>query len=356
MAIRPVSSSMRSPRAGLAWTSRSAASTPTTARSARSARTRPTARAERNGANLFPPTLWIRAAISIPPEFSAMHDHGNNQTVFNRLDYQPDENDSIHLNLFFSRAWFQTPNTYDQQTAGQDQRERILSYNIAPGWVHLINANSTFTLTPYIRNDEVVYTPSRESAGRSARDGFAVAAADQSRRQRRITPGSTTTTTSRSGAGAAYVPDREVFAGNHRSELRSGERRSRTCALRPDAWRASFPLLRTHGYQGICRLLSGQHYTGKSVDTGGTARGFLSRIGSGKSAEPRIGLSYLVKPTNTVFRLSYSKFYETPYNENLLVSSFTGQGGLAGNVFGAYGDQPLKPGTRISTTRAFSRV
>ena len=96
-----------------------------------------------------------------PPEFSALHDHGNNQTIFNRLDYQPDDADSLHLNLFVARAWFQTPNTYDQSTAGQDQRQRILSYNIAPGWVHLINANSTFTLNPYIRNDQVVYTPSR---------------------------------------------------------------------------------------------------------------------------------------------------------------------------------------------------
>ena len=60
-----------------------------------------------------------------PPEFSALHDVGNNETIFNRFDYQPDQNDSLHLNLFFARAWFQTPNTYDQQIAGQDQRELI---------------------------------------------------------------------------------------------------------------------------------------------------------------------------------------------------------------------------------------
>ena len=96
-----------------------------------------------------------------PPEFSAMHDAGNNETFFNRFDFQPDPNDSLHLNLFFARAWFQTPNTYDQQTAGQDQRERILSYNIAPGWVHILNAHSTITVNPYIRRDEVHYDPSR---------------------------------------------------------------------------------------------------------------------------------------------------------------------------------------------------
>src|ERR1700722_19772090 len=96
-----------------------------------------------------------------PPEFSALHDVGNNETIFNRLDYQPDQNDSLPLNLFFARAWFQTPNTYTQQIAGQDQRELIMSYNIAPGWVHILNAHSTVTVNPYIRRDGVHYGPSR---------------------------------------------------------------------------------------------------------------------------------------------------------------------------------------------------
>ena len=52
------------------------------------------------------------------PEFAPQHDRGNNETYFDRLDYQPTELDTVHLNLFFSRAWFQTPNTYDQQTIG----------------------------------------------------------------------------------------------------------------------------------------------------------------------------------------------------------------------------------------------
>ena len=37
---------------------------------------------------------------------------------------------------------------------------------------------------------------------------------------------------------------------------------------------------------------------------------------------------------------------ETPYNENLLLSSSTGGGGLASTSFGGYGAQPLRPGHR----------
>jgi hypothetical protein len=40
-----------------------------------------------------------------------------------------------------------------------------------------------------------------------------------------------------------------------------------------------------------------------------------------KQAEPRVGLSYKVKRTNTVLRASYARTLETPFNENLVLSS-----------------------------------
>ena len=72
--------------------------------------------------------------------------------------------------------------------------------------------------------------------------------------------------------------------------------------------------------------------------------GHYHGIVSDTSAQPRIGFSYLIKPTGTVLRASYSRTFETPYNENLILSSATGVGGLASNVFGAVGE-PL-PGNR----------
>ena len=60
--------------------------------------------------------------------------------------------------------------------------------------------------------------------------------------------------------------------------------------------------------------------------------------------EPRFGGSYLIKKTGTVLRGSYSRTMETPYNENLLLSSASGVGGLASNVFGAYGSVAASAG------------
>jgi hypothetical protein len=63
-------------------------------------------------------------------------------------------------------------------------------------------------------------------------------------------------------------------------------------------------------------------------------------------AEPRVGVSYRVGATNTVLRGGYARTMETPYNENLLLSSATGAGGLAANLFGSTNAAPLEPGSR----------
>lgn len=281
-----------------------------------------------------------------PPEFSAIHDVGNNQTIFNRLDYQPGDSDTLHLNLFFSRAWFQTPNTYDQQTSGQDQRQRILSYNIAPGWVHLIGPNSTLTVSPYIRQDQVVYTPSRNPLA----DQPATVA--QTRRLTNI------------GMKTDYA------WVNHFNNVKIGAQIQHTLlnenfslgitdpnyiadtgatGLAPYDLTNGGNLFRFSGHsdiKGYAVYVQDNITLGSLTVQAGLRGDWYRGIVAAKAVEPRIGVSYLLKPTRTVFRLSYSKFFETPYNENLLLSSVTGAGGLASNVFGAFGDQPLRPGTR----------
>src|SRR4029077_16650361 len=94
-----------------------------------------------------------------PPEFVVMHDKGNQENFFDRVDYQLSTADSVHLNLGYTRSWFQTPNSYDSQNATAwngvvvnnggidpqgnlvgppDQRSQINTFNIAPSWTRLI--------------------------------------------------------------------------------------------------------------------------------------------------------------------------------------------------------------------------
>ena len=40
-----------------------------------------------------------------------------------------------------------------------------------------------------------------------------------------------------------------------------------------------------------------------------------------QQAEPRLGIAYNIKPSSTVLRVSYARTLETPFNENLVLSS-----------------------------------
>src|SRR6202521_3873407 len=92
------------------------------------------------------------------PELTPIHDIGNNQTIFDRLDYQPNGKDVFHLHLFTARNWLQIPNSYDQ--LAQDQHQRVLTWSIAPGYQHTFSAHTLLTANPYVRKDQVNYYPS----------------------------------------------------------------------------------------------------------------------------------------------------------------------------------------------------
>jgi hypothetical protein len=68
---------------------------------------------------------------------------------------------------------------------------------------------------------------------------------------------------------------------------------------------------------------------------------------AGDAVQPRGSFSYLFKRTHTVIRGGYSHTLETPTNENLVVSSSTGSGGLASNLFkGSAEQRPIALGSR----------
>ncbi|MBO0727111.1 MAG: TonB-dependent receptor, partial [Blastocatellia bacterium] len=96
------------------------------------------------------------------PEFTPLHDQGDATSLFDRVDYSPTAKDALHLNLLLARNSFQIPNTYDQQTLGQDQRQLVRSLNIAPGYVRVFGPSTTLTVNPYYRLDQVWYFPSAD--------------------------------------------------------------------------------------------------------------------------------------------------------------------------------------------------
>ena len=282
------------------------------------------------------------------PEFAPLHDEGKSSSVFDRLDYSPTAKDALHLNLLLARNFFQIPNTYDQETLDQDQRQLVRSLNVAPGYVRVFGSSTTLTVNPYYRLDQVWYFPSA--------DPFSDQTTTLSQ-QRRLT-------------NAGLRADVAYTKGKHNAKF--GAQFSHTFLTEAfqfgvtdpgfnDPASATFlPRLllfdMTRGgrlfiFNGHTDVKQTAAYAQDAITLGDLAISlglrFDNYAGISKDHlwQPRLGVSYHLKPTNTVLRASYSRSLETPYNENLVFSSATGEGGLAG-VLGDSTPSPLKPGRR----------
>src|SRR5208337_4791810 len=118
-----------------------------------------------------------------PPEHTVMHDKGNEENIFDRVDYKLSDANTFQLNLGYTRSWFQTPNSFDAQYAtawnglvvdngglgpnGElvgpaDQRSKIGTFNLAPTFVHLIGTEAVFTIGAFVRQDQYHYYPSAD--------------------------------------------------------------------------------------------------------------------------------------------------------------------------------------------------
>jgi len=316
------------------------------------------------------------------PEFRPFHDIGNNQSFFDRVDFQPTPNDIIHLNLFAARNWIQIPNSLDQ--VGQDQRQRVLTWNIAPGYQHTFNSSTLLTINPYIRKDQFSYYPSRDvtmdtpatqSQNRhllnwGVRSDLSwlfkhhniKAGVDlkQTRLLEEFTFGVTDPTfnavcVDASGTAQALpdVTDPAQCAGlgfMANPNLQTG--------LVPFDLSRGGALFRFRAAKSInqyAAYIQDDITAGNAVFSLGLRGDSYHGVTSDSAAQPRAGVAYNVKNTGTVLRGAYSRTFETPFNENLLLSSATGIGGLAANVFGASGI-PIQPGRRNQYNVGFQQA
>ena len=277
------------------------------------------------------------------PEFLPIHDIGNNESVFDRIDYMLSPRDSLHLNLFLARNWFQVPNSYDQLS--QDQKQRVLTWNIAPGYQHTFGSATLLTINPFVRRDQVNYYASRNPFD------------------------DTPITSSQNRFLTNYGVKADVATSHKAHNFKAGVQLQQTRLLENfflGVTSPTFNFLTNPGllpydlakggsyfiFHGKDSINQYAFYVSDDIKMGDFTmnlglrddqyQGLVSKNG----IQPRVGLSYHVHPTDTVLRLAYSRTMETPFNENLLLSSSTGTGGLAGNVFGAKASIPVEPGMR----------
>jgi hypothetical protein len=309
------------------------------------------------------------------PEPLPFHDIGNNENIFDRVDFLPSGRDAFHLNLFVARNWFQVPNSYDQLL--QDQKQRVLTWNVAPAYQHTFGSSTLLTINPFTRRDQVNYygsrdpfadTPVTESQNRFLTNfGVRADVATSHKRhnfkfgtqlqQTRLLENFTLGVTDPAFNPVCLGPAGQPLGLPGISDPAQCGAINPTYVANPKLLPGLVPYDLTRGgsyflYHGTGNVSQYAVYLSDEIKWSNFSmniglrddqyNGLVARNG----VQPRLGLSYLVNHTGTVLRAAYSRTFETPFNENLLLSSAAGSGGIAESVFGAKASLPLQPGVR----------
>jgi hypothetical protein len=332
-----------------------------------------------------------------PPEFAVMHDKGNEENLFDRVDYQLSTADSIHVNLGYTRSWFQTPNTFDSQNATPwngvvvnnggldpsgnvvgpaDQRSQIQTFNIAPSWTRLISSTSVFTLGAFVRRDHFNYYPSgnpfadlgpinlqRETVGQDRTLTNAGLRSELSyvKGIHNIKAGAVYQQTflnenDRLGiVDPTFLPSLTDANGNPCYDTVTHQAIDAPCTnlfpydLTQSGGGTLYPFNGHTDVKELALYLEDNITKGNWVFNLGVRGDFYNGLTTHKEGEPRLGIAYNIKKTNTVLRVSYARTLETPFNENLVLASVGCNNAVLNPLLGCFETgqpTPLAPGWR----------
>jgi len=304
------------------------------------------------------------------PEFAVMHDKGNVENFFDRVDYQIAPGNTIHLDLSWTRSWFQTPQTYDNLNLGvvdpfgnpvpaMDQRSQIKTFNIAPSWSLLLSPKAVFTLGGYVRRDDFHYYPSgdpfadlgpqnlqRETIGQHRTLTNAGMHADLAyvRGINNMKFGASYSQTFLDEGDSLGIVDPTLNAvclnADGTPNTNPGVTSQTQCGGALDPMGSAnpgfnpvllpFDLTRDgglFGFNGHTDVKELALFAQDTISKGswnfslGLRGDLYNGLSTASQVEPRIGVAYNIKPSSTVLRLSYARTLETPFNENLVLSN-----------------------------------
>jgi hypothetical protein len=288
-----------------------------------------------------------------PPEFSVIHDKGNEENLFDRVDYQITAADSIHFNVGYTRSWFQTPNSYDTQYATQwptnsagvaigpnglavgpaDQRAQIQTVNFAPSYTHIINPHTVLNTNYFYRRDGFNYYPSKNPfADRGAPDLQQETIAQQRSLANTGLLSDVTYTHSVNNIkfGVSYA---QTFLNeNFNLGIVDPSLINPIDCFPTTSCGVLLPYDLTRGgslyaFRGHTDVKEFAAYAQDAITAGPWSGNFGLRFDQyngltvANQVEPRLALSYRIKHSGTILRISYARTLESPFNENLILAS-----------------------------------
>lgn len=290
-----------------------------------------------------------------PPEFQVFHDQGNEENLFDRVDFRPSNGDTLQLNLEYTRSSFQNPNSYDQQYHSDpvlglpfvldnpltgaplgptDQRSQIRTFNIAPTWTRLIGTDTVFTFGGFVREDQYNYYPSGNPLNDFSPD-LQAETFGQSRSLKNV--GLRTDVSHVKGIhnfkAGALLEHWFLTENDSLGIVDPGFLAGLGCpniAIPACTVLAPYDLAiggSDFNFRGHADIREEALYVQDTITKSnwtfnlGLRGDFYDGLSKANQAEPRLGVAYKISPSNTVLRVSYARTQETPFNENLILGS-----------------------------------
>jgi hypothetical protein len=307
-----------------------------------------------------------------PPEFVVFHDKGNEENTFDRVDYTFSPADSVHLDFNYSRSWFETPNSFDNLSVrnvvsggtspnpvfgdlgNTDQRSKIGTFNISPTYTRIVSNDSVLNVGAYVRRDNYNYYPSGNPLADLGPANLQTSSIAQNRTLTNAGVHSDYTYNVGKHNIKAGVVYQQTFLREHDSLGVVDATYNSPCVdangsplpgysdpsqcpggssgQNPDYLPVLVPYDLTrggsfYGFFGHTDVKELSMYIQDQIKAGnwnfnlGMRGDLYNGLASTRQAEPRVGVAYSIKRSHTVLSASYARTLETPFNENLVLSS-----------------------------------
>jgi hypothetical protein len=250
-----------------------------------------------------------------------LHNGGNAEQGFGRFDYQIGTSDFLRLDLMSGRSSFELANLRSQQANGQDQRQELRDAAVSLGYIHVIGSAATFDTTTAYRTSVAQLFPSA---------GDTPVTAAQSRHLSNFTSASRLSLIRgrndiRVGFDYQFFPVSEHFSFGITDPVfnQPGTAGYIPTLLPFDLSRGGAPFYFSDSQSGnlYSGFLQDKVRFGPMLLSLGLRYDKYSFLVRGNQLQPRLGLAYNIRATGTVLRASYNRIYQTPVNENLLLSN-----------------------------------